>query len=591
MTVDQAIVFAVVGAMLALFVWDRLRYDVVALLTLLALALTGVLPEDKALSGFANPVLTIIGAVLVISRAIGNAGAIEVLMRRLQRGLVGPSLEIGALSAFVAALSAFMKNVGALGLFLPIAIRIAERGRRSPSAYLMPMAFASLVGGMITEIGTSPNLLISAIRGELRGHRFQLFDFAPVGVPLTVLTVTFLAVGWRLLPRDRRGQPSPEQRFKVEDYTSEAGLPADSPLVGQTVFDLEELGDGDVMVTAILRDGDQRDHPRGDAELRAGDLLVLQADPPALQRLIERAKLELIGAGGQNEGRLASPAAIMEAVVTGESRLRGATPREALLAEHHGVNLLAVSRRGRRIQSRLAELRLRVGDLLVLQGQPEHLSAVIADLGCLPLAERNLQLGRPRRAALSVGIMAAAMLAIAAGVVPVSIGFLAAAVLMVLCGLITLREAYDAVEWPILILLGALIPVGEALKLTGGTGLLTGWLAMAAQHLPPMAALGLVMAVSMLVTPLMHHAAAVIVMGPIAAGVASGLALNPDAFLMAVAVGASCDFLTPIGHQNNTLVMGPGGYRFGDYWRLGLPLTCLMLLVGTPLIAWVWGLR
>jgi di/tricarboxylate transporter len=258
------------------------------------------------------------------------------------------------------------------------------------------------------------------------------------------------------------------------------------------------------------------------------------------------------------------------------------------LSERYQVSLLAVSRRGERITRQMRAVQLKAGDVLVLRGNLKTMPEVLGELHCLPLAPRDLRLGTGRHSILPLLVLIATMAAVSLHVVPVSIGFFGAAVVMLLIGALSLRQAYDVLDWPILILLAALIPVTNTLRTTGGTELIAAWLAHAAELLPPIGALGLVMVAAMLVTPFLNNAATVLVMGPIAAGFAGKLGYQPDAFLMAVAIGSASDFLTPIGHQCNTLVMGPGGYRFGDYWRLGLPLSIMIVLLGVPLIALFW---
>ena len=594
MNLHQAESLAIVGAMLVLFVSDRIRYDVVAALALCAASLTGVVPAGKAFEGFANPVIVIIASVLVLSRAIAISGVIEKAMRRVLQRLRTTTLQVGALTASVTFLSAVMKNVGTLGIFIPIAIQAAERSQRPPSRYLMPLAFGSLVGGTITQIGTSPNLLISAVRQQVMGQPYHLFDYTPVGLPLSIIAVLFLSVGWRLIPRGRKGQATPDRRFAIEDYTTEALLTEGSPMVGKTVADLEALADGDISVNAIIREHDRRYIPGGHWTLFQGDVLVLQADPVALTPVVDQARLKLLGA--KEIDALTRPGKddeleTVEAVLTANSPLIGRSPEEVRLRQTYEVNLLAIRRAGRRTATRLRHAEFHTGDIVVLQGRSAQIPEMLSRLGCLPLAGRNLTLGRPTAGLFPVLVLAGAMGLITAGLLAVQIGFFLAAVLVVLFRSISPREAYEFVEWPIIVMLACLIPVGEAVRETGAAGLIANGLAAVALHLPGVLALALVLIVSMLVTPLMHHAAAVLVMGPVAAAVARDLGFAPDPFLMAVALGASCDFLTPIGHQNNLLVMGPGGYRFGDYWRLGLPLTIIVAVFGTWLIAMVWPLR
>ena len=591
MPLNQIEAFAIVGAMLALFVWDRIRYDLVAALALLAALLTGVIPAAKAFEGFSNQVIIIIASVLVVSRAIARSGVIDAVLRRWMRRITSPSAQIGILSGCVTFLSAFMKNVGTLGIFIPIAIQTAGRSKRSASIYLMPLAFGSLIGGTITLIGTSPNLLISTVRQEIEGKPFQLFDFVPVGLPLSILALGFLSFGWRLIPQ-RTGQRPAEDAFDIDRYTSELLIAEGSPLVGQTVAALEAMGEGDLTVAAVIRSGRQRAMPPAHWEFVAGDLVAVQADPALLKKLADETKLDVAGAERLDESeRQKDDVIVVEAVVTDGSLLIDRTATGLHLRQRFDVNLLAVSRAGERLGARLHRLRFKSGDVVALQGWEQDLPTILAELGCLPLADRRLTLGQKRTGIWSLLILIVAMILVAVNVIPVVTAFFGSAVLVVLFRQITLKDAYDAIEWPVIIMLGCLIPVGEALKETGGTEHLSHALSAVAQFIPAWATLGLVLATAMLVTPLLHHAAAVLVLGPVAASVAHNLGYQPDAFLMAVALGCSCDFLTPIGHQNNTLVMGPGGYRFSDYWRLGLPLSILVLLVGTPLILAVWPLH
>jgi di/tricarboxylate transporter len=551
-------------------------------------------PAKKAFEGFASPVIIIIASVLVISRAVTVSGVIDTVMRRMLRRLDSTTLQVGALTAAVSFLSAFVKNVGALGIFMPVAIQAAERRNRPVSRYLMPLAFGSLIGGTITQIGTSPNVLISEVRQEVMGQPYHLFDYTPVGLPLTCLAVAFLSVGWRLLPANRRGQPSPEKRFAIEDYTSEALLPEDSPLVGKTVADLEALGDDEVAVAGIIREHSHRYVPRRNWTLYAGDILVLQGDPTALQPVVDQAKLKLLGADEMAALKPSDKDDVLEtteAVIAPDSLLIGNTPQDLHLRQNYEVNLVALSRAEERTTTRLRSSRFAPNDIIVLQGRQRPLNRALTELGLLPLAERNLAIGRPRWRWLPLLILLVAMVAMALHAVEVEVGFFVAATLIVLLRLITPREAYDAVEWPIIVMLGCLIPVGEALKDTGAAKLMADGLTIFAAQLPAYLAVGLIMVVSMLVTPLLHHAAAVLLMGPVAAAVAKNLGLGVDPFLMAVAFGAASDFLTPIGHQNSTLVMGPGGYRFSDYWRLGLPLSIMVAVFGTWLIVLTWPLR
>lgn len=589
MTLDQALAFAVVAGMMALFVWGRLRYDLVALLALLAAVATGIVPAESAFTGFGSDIVMIVGTALVVSAAVSRSGAVDAALRRVGPYLTTPTSQVLGLVTAVTVLSAFVKNIGALAMLIPVAVQLARR-TGTPVAYLlMPMAFGSLLGGLMTLIGTSPNIIVSQIREDLTGTPFSMFDFFPVGVGLALVGIALLTLTYRLLPQDRKGAASMDAAFNIKGYTAEVRVPADSPTVGKTLGELVALGEGDVDVSTIIRERFRRYTPSDHWVVNADDLLLLEGEPAALERVVATAKLSLAtDESGPAKGSTDDTIGVIEAVVTGDSPLIGRSPAQLRLGERYQVRLLAVSRSGERITHRLRALKFQPGDVIVLQGNLEQLPETLGELRCLPLAERGLRLGHGRRAWLPLIVLAAAMLLVALDRVPVAIAFFSAAVLLVLLRGIRLREAYDAIDWPILVMLGALIPVSDAIRTTGGTDLIAAWLSSLTGALPPQGALATIMLAAMAVTPFLNNAATVLVMAPIAAGLAESLGLSPDPFLMAVAVGAACDFLTPIGHQSNTLVMGPGGYRFADYWRLGLPLSIAVVVVGVPLIAHFW---
>ncbi|MGE0747618.1 MAG: SLC13 family permease [Rhodospirillales bacterium] len=589
MTTDQAIVFAILGGLLVLFVWDRFRYDLVALAGLAIAIAAGVVAPDKAFLGFGDDIVIIIGSALVVSAAVARSGIAETLLRPIAPWMTSTEVQIVVLVTLVAVLSAFMKNIGALAIFVPIAFQIARRSGKPASRLLMPMSFGALLGGLMTLIGTSPNIIVSRMRAEILGEPFRMFDFMPVGLALTAIGIAFLTFGWRLLPRSREGTGGGDL-FSVEDYLTEVTVPAGSPMIGKTVADLEALAEGEVTVAAIIREKFRRYEPMSHWVLFEGDVLVLQCDARALEALAPKAKLELVHDATDERAERDRPTTVVEAVVSADSPLIGRTVEDLRLRDRYGVSVLALSRRGSRVATRLNRARFQSGDLLVLRGAEDRIGDSLAALNCLPLAERQLRLGERNHPLIAPAVLAVAMALAATGTASVAVAFFGAAVAILVLGALSLREAYETVEWPILVLLGALIPISEAMRATGGADLIAGWLSVAAQALPPPGALALVMVAAMAVTPFLNNAATVLVMAPIGAGLAQRLGLAPDPFLMAVALGAACDFLTPIGHQCNTLVMGPGGYRFGDYWRLGLPLSVIVVAAGVPLIMAFWPL-
>ena len=587
MTTPQVLAFLIIAGMMVAFILGRWRYDLVAICALLVALLVGVVPAEEAFSGFANDIVIIVGSALVVSAAVARSGIMETAIRRFLPGLSSPRLQLIVLVAIVTVLSAFVKNIGALAIMMPIAFQMARRSGVSPSMFLMPMAFGSLLGGLMTQIGTSPNIIVSGVRQELTGTAFTMFDFTPVGALLSVVGLVFLALFYWLLPERRREDTGLDKAIDIKNYTTEARVLADSDAIGRTIGELHAIADGAAMVTSIVGANGLRRTPLPDAKLRAGDILMVEGDPDALDKMVSQSGLsfsERRGAAKRDSANIG----VIEAIIGESSPLIGANAQELTLFDRTGLNLLAISRRDQRFTERLGQIRFQNGDVILLQGHLKRIPDLLREWDCLPLVERGLRLGSVRNGLLPLAILLAAMAATALGLLPVAPAFFAAAAAMVITGAMPLREVYNQVDGPILIMLACLIPVSESLQSTGGTDLVAAWLTATAVTLPGWGALALIMVAAMAVTPFLNNAATVLVMAPIAAAFATGLGYSPEAFLMAVAIGAGCDFLTPIGHQCNTLVMAPGGYRFGDYWRLGLPLSILVVLVGVPALMVVW---
>ncbi|QGT79131.1 SLC13 family permease [Guyparkeria halophila] len=594
MTTDQGLLFAILGLTLAGFAWGRLRYDVVALLALLATGLTGLVPPAAMFSGLSHPAVITVAAVLILSRALINAGVIDVLARRLTRVGDRPMAQVITLTGVVALSSAFINNVGALALFMPVAVWMARHAGRSPSFLLMPLAFGSLLGGTLTLIGTPPNIIIATYRVDTGAPAFGMFDFLPVGLAITLAGIAFIAlVGWRLTPCRSQSADNGEL-FEIENYLTEVRVPDSSSYAGRSVHELIDsvAEEADVMVTALLREGERRRMPSTYEVLRPGDILLIEADSDGLQALIDVTGVELAaGETAESEeetDKTAGELTLAEAIVAPNSRLVGNSAGALDLRERFGVNVLAVARQGKRLKQRISHIRFLPGDILLLQGREESLPGAMSRLGCLPLAARGLNIARPRRVALGAGIFVAGLALVAFDLLPVAMALVGTAVAMVIAGLLPSDDAYRAIDMPVIVLLAAMLPVGQALETTGGSALIAETLLVAADHLPAFATLALLMTAVMLLSNLVNNAAAAVLAAPIGIQIAQGMNASPDPFLMAVAIGASCAFLTPIGHQSNTLVMAPGGYQFGDYWRMGLPLSLLVVVVAVPVILWVW---
>jgi di/tricarboxylate transporter len=608
MTFEQTAIIIIFAAALALFVSERVRYDLVAVGALLVAVLLGLIDPQAAFAGFANDAVITVAAVLVMSHALARSGAVDAVTAPLLRVARQPVALLSGLCVLGALLSSFMNNVGALALLMPIAIEGARRGGYSAARLLMPLSFATLLGGTTTLIGTPPNLLVADVAERLRGEPFAMFDFAPVGATLTLAGIAFIVtIGWRLLPRDRGNAKSPTELFEIGHYVTEARLPAKSNLIGKTIREFEDLS-GDSAIVLGLVHGDTRLRPSSSYVLQEGDVLLLQAETQALQDYVKAAHIDLAAAarneppdlpvaeaavplptgavdGGKEPARK-PPRQVLdtaEAVVTPTSWVQGSTARSLRLRARYDANLLAISRRGRPITTRLRDVPLFAGDVLLLEGAVNDLPDIVAKLGCLPLADRKLALS-PRRVVLPFAVFVGAVALVIFGVTSAAIAFVFGAAAMVALGFMPAREVYSAIDWPVIVLLAALIPVGAALETTGTASLAADALVALAGNLSAHAMLGLVLAATMAITPVLNNAATVLVMAPIAHGVADNIGVDSAAFLMAVAIGASCDFLTPFGHQNNTLILGPGGYRFADFWKLGLPIDAIILAVAVALL-------
>jgi di/tricarboxylate transporter len=588
---DQGVVFAILLATLVLFVWGRWRYDLVAVAALLGVFLAGLVPADQVFLGFGHPAVITVAAVLVLSRGLLNAGVVAALSRHLERVGSRPTLQVAALTAIVILFSGFMNNVGALALLMPVAIWMSRQSGRSPSLLLMPLAFGSLLGGLITLIGTPPNIIIALYRAETGAPAFGMFDFAPVGAPVALAGLLFITLlGWRLTPR-REAQSTPGDLFEIEGYISEVVVPEDSRFIGKTIYHLtsEMEKETDAVVVDLVRSHRHNPAPPWFEIIEVGDVLMVEAAPEELKELIDGLGLELVVGKGHSEATLgAGEIRLMEAVIVPDSPLVGKTAAGLNLGLDHGINLLAIARRGRQLQRRLRQTTLIAGDILLLQGADQSLKAMLKKFRCLPLAERGLRIGQPRKVALAVAIFAAAMAFSALDLMPVQIAFTAACVMMVLAGLLPLKEIYESIDWSVIVLLGAMFPLGHALESTGGAQLIADGLLQLSHGSSPMLILTMLVVGTMLLSNVVNNAAAAVLMAPIAITLAHNLSVSVDPLLMAVAVGASCAFMTPVGHQSNALVMAPGGYLFGDYWSLGLPLSVIVTVVAVPLIHHFW---
>ena len=585
------ILLALIGFALILFIWGKWRFDLIAVLSLIIGVILHLVPVDSAFTGLANPAVITVACVMIITRAINDTGIVEFIVNKLTPLTKHPVSHIGSLCLITSFLSAFMNNVGALALMMPVAIKTAKDNKRSPSLILMPLAFASAMGGLMTSIGTPPNLLISAFRQKTLGQPFTMFDFSPIGVSLAILGVVFVSViGWRLLPHRHSDTKNQEDLFKIEDYITEVRIDKQSTIIDKSIYEVTKSLNLDIQILGLIRRGQKRLVVPQSEKLLLGDILIIEISTSELQDFLKATATNLVAEKVSPELLRSDRIRLMEAVVPAGSRVEGRSSANLRLRYRYKTNLLAISREGSPFRNRLNQVNLRAGDIVLLQGEEGSLQEVITRLGFLPLVERGVDIKPKPSAWLSLLIFAIAIVVAAIGWLPIQIAFVAVILAYVFFNVLPIRTVYDSIDWPIIILLAAMIPLGQAMQSSGGTLLITEQILGLATHLPHYLLIGLLMLITMTLSDFMNNAATAVVMAPIALSLANALHVHADPLLMTVAVGASCSFLTPIGHQNNTLVMGPGGYKFYDYIRLGLPLEILVLALGVPLILMLWPL-
>ncbi len=587
----QIIVFVTLGAALFMFIWGKIRYDIVALLALLFLVVMGIVPSAEAFSGFGHPAVITVASVLIVSKALQNSGLIEVIGKILEAAGSKLLVQIVMLSVIVAVASAFMNNIGALAILMPVAIHLARKNGHSPSHLLMPMAFASLLGGMTTLIGTPPNIIVATFRADIAGEAFGMFDFSRAGVFIALSGMIFLvSIGWLLIPK-RKPQSSDEDMFDIENYITEVKITGTSKIKGKTIGDIEEISGADIIVLGMVRDKKRIHAPSDSQDIKTNDILILEADTDSLQSFIDNTKTELVGGKKfHKDAKGSDDILIQEAIVLENSPLEGETAASLRMRSRFGVNLLAVARRDKKIRQRIDHVKFKTGDVLLLQGRSININDAITSMQCLPLAKRDLAIGKKRKTVFALSVFSISIVLVVAGLLPVQIAFSMAAVTMVLTKILHIKDLYNSIDWPVIILLGAMIPVGVAFETSGGALFITEQIIELGQQYPPWILLTVLLIITMFLSDLINNAATVVLMAPIAINIAAEIGASVDPFLMAVAIGGSCAFLTPIGHQSNTLVMGPGGYKFADYWRVGLPLEIIIVAVSIPLLMFFWPL-
>ncbi|EKF40909.1 hypothetical protein NA8A_18497 [Nitratireductor indicus C115] len=589
MTYEQIFLFCLLGIVFAFLVWGRIRYDLVAFAALIIAVVGGVVDAHDAFIGFGHEAVVIIALVLIVSRAMMNAGAVELISRFVLSTGRSLSSHIGLMAVVGAGLSAVINNVAALVMLMTLDIEAAKKARRPVSRSLMPLSFATILGGMITLIGTPPNIVVSEFRNRALGDSYSMFDFSPVGLVCAAAGIAFVALfGWRLIPN--AGQADVEEEGDAGLFVAEAGVKEKSKALGKPVSDLYPLADEhDVTILGLVRRGKRLPGFAAGEEVRKSDHLILEGDPKSIEAFIGAAELDAPGAE-KHGGLRGQSLVLIEAIVPDSARMVGRTALDLRLLYRRGVTLLGVSRQGKRFRERVRKLPIRAGDVVLLLGPESRVADAAEWLGVLPLAEKSHTVIQRGKAFFTMGVFAAAVASSVMGFVPLVIALAAAVAIYALFNVVSAREVYESVEWPVIVLLASLIPLGLALEDSGGTRLIAEGILSLTGSLPAWAILTILMVVTMTLSDFLNNVATALIAAPVGLSVANGLDVSPDPFLMAVAVAASCAFLTPIGHKNNTIIMGPGGYRFGDYWRMGLPLELLIIAVAVPAILFFWPL-
>ncbi len=592
MTISQITLFVIFGGVFAMLLWGRYRYDIVAFGALLIGVLAGVVDSKDAFSGFGHPATLVVALVLIVSAGLVNSGAVGLITRTLLDSSRHLGSHIAIIGAVGAVLSAFMNNVAALALLMPVDLQTAKKAKRAVGLSLMPLSFATILGGMVTMIGTPPNIIIATIREDSLGEAFGMFDFAPVGLVAALAGLLFIAtIGWRLIPHGEGVSPG-EKLMETANYVAELTVSSASNLIGKKPSDLvKETEKADMAIVGVIRDGRRLYGSAQNRKLEVGDTLVLEAVPEAIDEFRTAFKLDFADEKREENLKAAGEGiSLIEVVVTETSRIVGKDAVTIGLNWRQNTILMGISRNGKQIKSQVRHTRIYAGDILLLLIPSETQNQVVDWLGCLPLVERGLTVTQDEKKWLAIGIFSAAVVAASLGLVylPIALGVVVS--LFTITRIVPLSDIYTQVEWPVVVLLGSMIPLGVALEKSGGTELIALSLIELTDGMPPWAILTVLMLVTMTLSDVLNNTATTIVAAPVGIKMAESLNVNADPFLMAVAVAASCAFLTPIGHKNNTLILGPGGYNFGDYWRMGLPLEVLIVTVSIPAILLFWPL-
>lgn len=593
MTSDQIAITSILFIALLLFAWGRWRYDLVAMFSLIVAVLVGVIPDEEAFSGFGHPAVVTVAAVLILSQGLQNAGVVSLITEQMKRIKFNSFSLLATITIVVTILSAFMNNVGALALMLPITMVAAKEYNIPPARLLMPLAFGSILGGLTTLIGTPPNIIIAAYRAEVLGQSYSMFDFSPVGIPIAIIGVLFIVgIGWRLIPKQRMTKNASLNLFEINTYLTEIQVKKGSQYIGERLKDMPMFkGQDRTEILGVATPSTYARNVNLNYKVEEGDIFIIRTDPTEIKPLLDNHGFELLNTATHIfEEPDQHTTMLMEGVIAQDSPLIGRDIRYLRRLSGRSVALVGLARKGRSVVKRLRRQTFKSGDVLLMLGHEETIDEQFTQIGLLPLAQRPLELDRRRKVGIALSTFIGAIVLAMTNLVSLPIAFMLAVMVYVLTSIIRVREIYEQIDWAVIVLLAAMIPVGHALETTQTTVFLANTLLETVGINSPVVVLTLILIITMLLSSVVNNAATALVMAPIAVAAAQTMGVNIDGYLMAVAVGASCAFLTPVGHQSNTLVMGPGGYKFTDYWRMGLPLEILIIVITIPLILWIWPL-
>ena len=555
-----------------------------SLFGLVLCAVLGLVPEKELFAGFGHPATFTVACVFVLSFYLKQSGATQLMSHVLLSFRKQSFSYHAALLSLSTFLSMFMNNIGALALLMPIANQCKKQ---SSSQILMPLSFASILGGLVTLIGTPPNIIIAGFRQSVTGTPFGMFDFTFVGGATALVGLLFFR-RFFLRTNDQMSQ----DHFEIEAYIFQVRLKENASLIGQSLSQADTWGETyNISIVSLITSHQKYTILPKHHTLKEGDVLLLEGSQENIYHMLQQDKLSLISADRDRDEVLHSTTTdIMEVVIGPSSKLHRQYVKHIGFRDNHHVNLLGIYRQGVTYHHHLRTFRLRVGDVLLLHGEIDILHQVIEHLGCLPLNDRSVHFFNAKKAMLAMVIFCSGLFSALFGVLPISMSLLCVVLVFILLQIGSIRDLYQGVDWSIVVLLGCLMPVGHALDINGHDKAAHRLFLLQSVGMPPWVLLGALMAITMTLSDFLNNAATTILMAPIAIHFANGLNASIDPFLMCVAIGASSAFLTPIGHQNNMLIMGPGGYKFQDYWPLGLPLELLVLVVSVPLIYIIWPL-